>query len=149
MGREVILGSDHAGFALKEQLKTYLEARGFSVKDFGVSSLEPASYVEVAAAVARAVAETEGCFGILCCGTGIGMSITANKIPGVRAAACADSYTARYTRLHNDANILCLGARVLGPGFAEELADVFLGTAFEGGRHAERVGEIGDIEREK
>ena len=87
--------------------------------------------------------------GILCCGTGIGMSMAANKVPGIRAAACSDTFSAKYTRLHNDANVLCLGARVVGEGLAAELAEIFVSTGFEGGKHARRVGLISDIEKRK
>lgn len=140
------IGSDHGGFELKEELRKHLEQRGVEYKDFGCYSLESVDYPDIAKAVGRAVAKGEYALGLLCCGTGIGISIAANKVRGVRAACCSDYFSAKYTRLHNDANILCMGGRVVGPGLACELLDVFIDTEFEGGRHARRVAQIADIE---
>ena len=144
----IAIGCDHAGFPLKPEIISLLMEKKIPFRDFGINSPESVSYAPIAAAVARAVASGECDKGILICGTGIGMSISANKVHGIRAACCSDHFSARLTRLHNDANILCLGARVVGPGVAADLADVFLSTEFEGGRHVERVAQIMDIENE-
>lgn len=147
--KTIAIGSDHAAFQLKQEVMRHLESKGIKFKDFGC--YEPASinYAPIAAKVGRAVASGECKLGILLCGTGIGMSIAANKVKGIRAAACSDYFGAKYTRLHNDANILCLGSRVVGAGLALELVDVFLSTGFEGGRHSIRVDEITSIEEGK
>ena len=142
----IAIGSDHGGFALKEHLKKKLEERGLEVRDFGTYSSDSCDYPVFAKAAALSVAGGECEKGILVCGTGLGMAITANKVKGIRAACCSDTFSARYTRLHNDANILCLGERVVGFGLAEELMDVFLSTGFEGGRHKRRIDLIADIE---
>ena len=143
---KILMGSDHAGLALKRELTEHLRARGFDVEDLGTNDTAGVDYPDYAHLVAERVAEGSG-LGILVCGTGIGMSIAANRHRGVRAALCADTFSARMTRLHNDANVLCLGARTLGVGLALEVADAFLGTSFEGGRHARRVAKI-EIEGE-
>ena len=135
----VFLGSDHAGVALKTALAAHLTAAGHSVADLGPADTASVDYPHFAKAVCQKVLETPGAAGILICGTGIGMSIAANRIPGIRAALCLNEYLARMTRLHNDANVLCLGERVVGTGLAASIADAFLGTAFEGGRHQRRV----------
>lgn len=142
----IAIGCDHGGFELKKPVIEYFEQNGIEYRDFGTDSAESVDYPPIAAAVARAVASGECEKGILLCGTGIGMSLAANKIKGIRAAACSDHFSARYTRLHNDANILCLGARVIGSGVAVELTDIFLNTAFEGGKHARRIEAISKIE---
>ena len=142
----IAIGSDHGGFALKQEILQHLEAAGCACKDFGTYSEESCDYPVYGEAVARAVASGECERGILICGTGIGISISANKVKGVRAALCGDCYSAEMTRRHNDANILALGARVLGPGLALKIVDTFLSTEFEGGRHARRVAMIADIE---
>lgn len=142
------IGSDHGGYALKEAVKKHLDSRGITYKDFGCYSADSVDYPAIAGEVGRAVAGGEHTLGLLFCGTGIGISIAANKIKGVRAACCSDYFSAKYTRLHNDANILCMGGRVVGEGLAIELVDVFLDTAFEGGRHARRVALIADLERD-
>lgn len=138
----IVLASDHAGLELKRHLAERLAARGEAVEDLGVHGPASADYPDQAHAVAVAVAAGRAERGILVCGTGIGMSIAANRHPGVRAAHCHDAYTAEMARRHNDANVLCLGARVTGTGVAEQLVDLFLATPFEGGRHARRVGKI-------
>lgn len=144
--KTIYIGADRAGLELKESLKAHLEEQGYTVHDLGTNTTEPSHYPVFAAAVSRAVLENEGALGILVCGTGIGMSMAANKHRGIRAALCGDTFSARMTRLHNDANVLCLGARVIDAGLACDIADLFLTTEFEGGRHATRVGMIGKIE---
>ncbi len=135
----VALGSDHAGFALKNFLRDTLTAEGYTVIDCGTDSAASCDYPVYAKATADKIKDGSATLGILCCGTGIGMSMAANKIKGIRAACCSDIFSARFTRLHNDANILCLGARVVGEGLALELAHGFLETGYEGGKHARRV----------
>ncbi len=140
------IGSDHGGFALKEELKAHLDERGIAYKDFGTFSEESCDYPDVAEPLCRAVVAGEYDRGILICGTGIGMSMAANKVSGIRAALCGDCFSAEFTRRHNDANILTLGARVVGPGLALKIVDTFLDTPFEGGRHARRIAKLADIE---
>ena len=135
----IAVGSDHAGFPLKEKITAYLREKGYEVLDLGTYSLDSVDYPVYGVKVGRAVTDGTADKGIVVCGTGIGISIAANKVPGVRAANCTNEYMAKYTRLHNDANVLALGARVVGDGVAEEIVDVFLHTEFEGGRHARRV----------
>lgn len=142
----VYLGADHGGFELKEALKKHLDAEGYKVIDCGTDSTQSVDYVPIAEKTCLSVLSDEGSLGILCCGTGIGMSMAANKVKGIRAACCSDYFSAKYTRLHNNANILCLGGRVVGAGLATELADVFLKTEFEGGRHQRRIDQITEIE---
>ncbi|HHY46648.1 MAG TPA: ribose 5-phosphate isomerase B [Firmicutes bacterium] len=139
---KVAIGSDHAGFHLKEEIKAFLSGKGIEFKDFGCHSPESVDYPDIGKAVATGVAAGGFDRGILVCGTGIGMSIVANKVPGIRAALCHDEFSARASRQHNDANVLTLGARVIGPGLAIEIVSVFLSTGFEGGRHARRVAKI-------
>lgn len=143
---KIALGADSAGFAMKEKIKAHLTNRGFETLDCGAYNDESSHYPEFAYKVAKSISEDTADFGILVCGTGIGMSIAANKVAGVRASVCSEHYSATYTRLHNDANILCLGARVIGEGIALELVDIFLDTEAEGGRHAARVEMISEIE---
>jgi ribose 5-phosphate isomerase B len=145
---KVALGSDHAGFSLKERIKKFLLEKGYEVIDLGTTSEESTHYPLFAKDVALAVQRGEAQRGILVCGTGIGMSITANKFKGVRAALCCNEYMARMSRLHNDANVLCLGDRVLGEDIALAIVDVWLETPFEGGRHEKRVELISEIEKE-
>jgi ribose 5-phosphate isomerase B len=139
------LGSDHAGFAMKQQVKAYMEAEGHTVTDVGPFDEESVDYPVYARAVGRAVAHGDADFGVLVCGTGIGMAIAANKVPGVRAVQVTDPEFARMARLHNDANVLTLAGRYTELDTAEQIIDVFLGTAFEGGRHQRRVDMIGRI----
>jgi ribose 5-phosphate isomerase B len=139
---KLALACDHAGRALYEVARRVLGERGVEVLDWAPAAGARVDYPLYALKVARAVASGEVDRGILICGTGIGMSIAANKVAGVRAGLVHDAYTARMTRAHNDANILCLGERVIGPGVAEECIQLFLDTAFEGGRHAERLAQI-------
>ncbi len=142
----IAIGSDHAGFALKEQLRVRLEQAGLEVADFGTNSLESTDYPDYAEAVAREVAAGRAGRGILICYTGVGMSIAANKVPGIRAALGVNVEEVQLTRAHNDANVLTLGAKYTAPELAGELVDAFLATPFEGGRHARRVGKITSIE---
>lgn len=134
----IIMGSDHAGFPLKEILKKHLASRGFQVDDTGPHSQESCDYPPFAANVAQKVLQIKG-LGILICGSGLGMSMAANRYPGIRAALCTNEYMARLSRLHNNANILCLGQRVIGEDLAKSILDVFLDTPFEGGRHQRRI----------
>ena len=143
---KIAIGSDHGGFSVKEIAKPHLEKLGYEVVDFGTNTPDSCHYPIYAEKVARAVAAGEIDRGILICGTGIGMSIAANKIPGIRAAAVSDCFTAKATRQHNDSNILCLGERTVGPGLALLLMETFLTTEFEGGRHQTRVDMISALE---
>ena len=143
---KVVIGSDHAGYSLKEAIKKHLEEAGHEVLDKGTSDTSSCHYPIFAEAVANAVVGGEAERGILVCGTGIGMSIAANKVKGIRAAALSDCFTAEATRKHNDSNILCLGERTVGPGLAFKLVDIFLSTEFEGGRHQTRVDMMMAIE---
>ena len=143
---KIAIGSDHGGFSVKEIAKPHLEKLGYEVIDFGTNTPDSCHYPIYAEKVARAVAAGEVDRGILICGTGIGMSIAANKIPGIRAAAVSDCFTAKATRQHNDSNILCLGERTVGPGLALMLMETFLSTEFEGGRHQTRVDMISALE---
>ena len=142
----IAIGADHAGYEAKERLKRWLAESGHAVEDSGTHGTASADYPDFAARVARAVAAGAADRGVLICGTGIGMSIAANKVPGARAAHCADPYTARMAREHNDANVVCLGARVSGPGMLEEIVASFLAASFEGGRHAARLDKIARLE---
>lgn len=142
----IAIGSDHGGFALKQTIMKHLEEKGLEYKDFGTYTEESCDYPVYGEAVGRAVAAGECERGILICGTGLGISIAANKVKGVRCAPCSDCYCAEFTRLHNDANILALGARVVGDGLALKIVDTFLETGFVGGRHARRVALIHEIE---
>jgi ribose 5-phosphate isomerase B len=135
-------GSDHAGLALKRQLVDVLRALGDEVEDLGTLTDASVDYPDFGAAVGRAVAASSGAKGLVVCGTGIGISIAANKVPGVRAALVHDDFTARMARAHNDANVIALGGRVVGPGVAESALEVFRDTPFEGGRHAGRVAKL-------
>lgn len=139
----IALGSDHGGYELKQEIISHLESKGIAYRDYGSFSPEPADYPEYAHIVAHAVVNGECEKGILICGTGIGISIAANKVKGIRAAVCTDCFTAEATRLHNDANILALGGRVVGPGLALKIVDTFLNTPFSGEeRHSRRISKI-------
>ena len=137
----LIIGSDHGGFNLKNSIVKYLESNGFEVLDLGCYSPESCDYPVVAQAVANEVLSS-GEKGILICGTGIGVSIAANRFSGIRASHCTDTFTARMTRMHNDSNILCLGERITGVGLALDIVDIWLNTPFEGGRHQKRIDMI-------
>ena len=141
----IAIGCDHAGYELKGEVISYLTDKGYEVLDIGCNG-ESTDYPVIAEQVAGNIVNGECEKGILICGTGIGMSIAANKVKGIRAALCSEHFSAKYTRMHNDANILCMGARTIGTGLALELVEVFLNTEFEGGRHQRRVDLITDIE---
>jgi len=143
---KIAIGSDHAGFKLKETVKEFLKTSGIEVIDFGTHSEESADYPDFAFPVAEAVAKKEFNFGILICGTGIGMSITANKVAGIRAALCNDLFTANCSKEHNDANVLCMGGRIVGEGLAKAIVQTWLERKFQGGRHERRVKKIEEYE---
>jgi ribose 5-phosphate isomerase B len=138
----VVIGADHAGVVLKDEIKRALEALGITYEDVGTNGASSVDYPDFAVAVARGVQEGRFDRGVLVCGSGIGMAITANKVPGIRAAAIADEETARVSREHNDLNVLALGARMLAPNRAEEILRIFLNTPFAGGRHQGRLAKI-------
>ena len=140
------IGSDHGGFALKQEIMKHLTERGIECRDYGTFSTDSCDYPDYGEAVGRAVASGECERGIVVCGTGIGISIAANKVHGVRCALCGDCFSAQMAREHNDANVLALGARVLGPGLALKIVDTFLDAEFQGGRHARRVAKIMALE---
>lgn len=143
----IALGSDHGGLSLKEEIKTFLDEQHIPYRDFGTDSANSCDYPDYAKAACEAVLDGSCEKALLFCGTGIGVSIAANKIKGIRAACCSDYYSAKYTRLHNNANVLCLGGRVVGAGLACELVDVFLHTEFEGGeRHLRRLKKVEQLE---
>ncbi|HEX9467305.1 MAG TPA: ribose 5-phosphate isomerase B [Acidimicrobiia bacterium] len=143
----VAIGSDHAGYRLKEHLVQVLKSGGHDVADLGTDSEEPVDYPPICADVGREVAAGRADRGIVLGGSGQGEQISANKVHGVRAALCNDLYTAEYSRRHNDANVLSIGARIVGDGLADEIVRIWLSTDFEGGRHQRRVDEIAEIER--
>ena len=145
----IAIGSDHAGYELKSHLVARLGAAGHSVIDHGTDSTESVDYPSFCAAAARSVVSGEAQFGIVLGGSGQGEQLAANKVRGARAALCNCLYTAKMARLHNDANVLSMGARVVGVGLAEEILDTFLATQFEGGRHERRVAQLAEIEREE
>lgn len=144
---KIAVGSDHGGVELKEEIKKFLNEEGYEFKDFGTNSTESCDYPDYALPVAEAVADKEYDLGILICGTGIGIGIAANKVPGIRAALCSDTFSAHATREHNNANILTLGQRVVGPGLAIDIVKTFLNTEFEGERHQKRIDKIAEIEK--
>ena len=144
----IAIGSDHGGYLLKEEIKKHLKKKGYEFKDFGTDSTASCDYPVYAEKVCRAVQSGECEKGILICGTGIGMSMCANKCKGIRAAVCGDHFSAEFTRKHNNANVLCLGARVIGAGIAMQLVDIFLTTEYEGGRHEKRVEMMMQLENE-
>lgn len=142
----IAIGSDHAGFDLKQHLVAYLRSEGHEVTDFGTDSTESCDYPPICAAVGRAVVAGEADRGIVMGGSGQGEQIAANKVPGVRAALCHDLWMARMSRLHNDANVLSMGGRVVTTFMAEEIVDLWLGTEFEGGRHQRRVDLLAELD---
>lgn len=144
----IAIASDHAGLALKCEVSEGLEAAGQELVDFGTHDNSSVDYPDFATAVARAVQEGRVAMGVLVCGTGIGMSIVANKYRGIRAALCTTEFEARMARAHNDANVLCMGERVVGPGLGRAIAEAFVAAAFEGGRHLARVRKIQEAEGE-
>ena len=141
---KIALGCDHGGYELKEKVKSHLGKKGYEVLDLGCHSTESVNYPVYGKAVGEAVAKKEADYGVVICGTGIGISIAANKVKGVRAALCMNTTMARLTREHNDANVLAFGARMVGDVLALEMVDTFLTTAFEGGRHVARVEMLED-----
>lgn len=143
----IALGCDHGGFRLKEEIAAHFKACGIEYRDFGTFSEEPVDYPDLALIIAEAVQKGDFDRGVLCCGTGIGVAITANKVPGVRAAQCHDTFSARAAREHNDANILTMGGRVIGPGLARDIIGVWLEAEFAGGRHARRIDKIRSVEQ--
>ena len=147
--KKIVMGSDHAGYNLKLKVKAHLEARGFEVMDVGTNSPESCNYTIYAHALCEAIQKGEAPLGILVCGTGIGMSMAANKHKGIRAACCENTFSARMTRMHNNANVLCFGERVIGYGLACDIVDQFVDTEFEGGRHQARVDDINALDAGK
>ncbi len=146
---KIAIGCDHGAYELKENLKKYFDEKGIEYQDFGTYSSESVNYPVYAKAVCMAVQEKKADFGVLLCSTGIGMSIAANKFKGIRAALCSGTYSAKFTRLHNNSNVLCIGAQITGAGLAKEITDTFLSTEFMGGRHATRIDMITEIENEQ
>ena len=147
--KRIVMGSDHAGYNLKLKVKAHLEARGFEVTDVGTHAPESCNYTVYADALCKVLTAGEADLGILVCGTGIGMSIAANKHKGIRAACCENTFSARMTRMHNDANVLCFGERVIGYGPACDMVDLFVDTPFEGGRHQARVDDLNALDESK
>ena len=147
--KKIVMGSDHAGYNLKLKVKAHLESRGFEVMDVGTNSPESCNYTIYAHALCAAIQNGEAPLGILVCGTGIGMSMAANKHKGIRAACCENTFSARMTRMHNNANVLCFGERVIGYGLACDIVDQFVDTEFEGGRHQARVDDINALDESK
>ncbi len=145
--KKIVMGSDHAGFGLKQKVKAHLESRGIEVIDVGTDTPESCNYTIYADALCKVIQSGEASLGILVCGTGIGMSMAANKHAGIRAAACENTFSARMTRMHNDANVLCFGERVIGYGLACDMVDLFIDTPFEGGRHQARVDDINALDK--
>jgi len=147
--KKIIIGCDHGGVELKNEIISHLEKKNFEVVDVGTYTTDSCNYPDYARAVCTRIQSGEFERGILVCGTGIGMSIAANKHNGIRAACCSDTFSARMTRMHNDANVLCLGGRVVGAGLACDMVDLFVETEFEGGgRHTTRVSMLADIEKD-
>jgi ribose 5-phosphate isomerase B len=147
MSSRIALAADHAGLTLKAELMAELARRGVSAQDLGPHEAASVDYPDYAVKLTRALTQGEAELGLLICGTGIGMSIAANKVAGIRAALCRTEFEARMARAHNDANVLCLGQRVTGTGLAIEIVAAFLAQPFEGGRHAQRVAKLGQLER--
>ena len=143
---KIAIGCDHGGYLLKQDILIWLEENDYEFEDFGCYNTESVDYPIYAEKVARAVASGECEKGIVICTTGIGVSMAANKVKGIRCALCGDSYSAEMTRCHNDANVLAMGAGIIGPNMAKKIPEVFLTTAFEGGRHARRVGLLDNIQ---
>ena len=138
----IAIAADHGGIDLKEKIKEYLKTKHIEYIDYGINETESVDYPDYAHPVCEAITQGNTERGILVCGTGIGMSMTANKHAGIRAACCSDTYSAKLTRLHNDANVLCLGGRVVGDGLAMDIVELFIETQFEGGRHSRRVEKV-------
>ena len=147
--KKIVLGADHGGFELKNTIKSHLENKGYDIIDVGTNSADSCDYPIFASKLCQKIQNGEAERGILVCGTGIGMSIAANKHKGIRAACCSDTFSARLTRLHNNANVLCIGARVVGAGLGIDLVEEFVNAEFEGDRHIKRLSLIEDIENGK
>ena len=145
---KIIIGCDHGGLDLKNEIISHLSKRGIEVTDVGTYTADSCNYPDYARALCTRIQSGEFERGILVCGTGIGMSMAANKHNGIRAACCSDTFSARMTRMHNDANVLCLGGRVVGAGLACDMVDLFVDTEFEGGRHTARVQMLADVEKD-
>ncbi|MDD4663373.1 MAG: ribose 5-phosphate isomerase B [Caldisericia bacterium] len=145
---KIYLGSDHGGFLLKQGLYAFLSGKGYSIEDCGVFNEASAHYPDIAISVCKKVLKEAGSIGVLICGTGIGMSITANKIPGIRAALCHEPVSAKMSRAHNNANVLCLGGRMIGYLMAYSIVEFFLNTPFDEGRHSHRLSLIQELEKE-
>ena len=143
---KVAIAADHGGYSLKEEIRELLNELGHEAYDFGTNSMESVDYPDYALPVAEGVADGHFDRGILICGTGLGMSIAANKVPGVRAVVVHDTFSAKATRQHNNSNVLAIGGRVIGAGLAQEIVTVWLQTEFEGGRHSNRINKISEIE---
>lgn len=140
------IGCDHGGYELKEHIKKLLESKGIEVKDFGTHNTESIDYPDIAIPLCHSVVSGECEFGILTCGTGIGMSICANKINGIRAAHVTDSFSARMTKMHNNSNVICLGGRITGPEIATDIVEAYMNAEFMGGRHQNRVDKVMELE---
>ena len=143
---KIAIGCDHGGFEHKNAVAQHLKDRGFEVIDCGIYENKSVDYPDIAVKVCEQITSNNCNLGVLICGTGIGMSLAANKVKGIRAACCSEHYSAKYTRLHNNSNVLCIGGRVIGIGTALELVDIFVDTKFEGGRHQKRIDKINEIE---
>ncbi|PMP69236.1 MAG: ribose 5-phosphate isomerase B [Thermodesulfobacterium geofontis] len=149
MGKSIVIASDHAGYFLKEKIKEFLQKENYKVIDVGCFSPESVDYPEYGAKAVGKILNKEADFGILICGTGLGMSIVANRFSGIRAALCHEPFSAKMARLHNNANVLVLGGRIIGDGIAIEIVKVFLETPFEGGRHERRINLIEELTKNK
>lgn len=146
MTKPIAIAADHGGYELKESVKQHLTELGLEYIDYGTHNTDSVDYPDMAVPACHAVTSGKCRCALLFCGTGVGISIAANKVPGIRACCCSDAFSAKYTRLHNDANALCLGGRVVGDGLARSLVDIFLSTEFEGGRHQRRIDKITALE---
>ena len=144
---KVAVGNDHAAVEMKKQVVEYLKEKGYEVTDLGTNIVEADSYTEYGLAVAEAVKSGDADCGVLICGTGVGISISANKVPGIRAAVCSEPVTARLVKMHNNANIIAFGARIVGIETAKAILDAYFGATYEGGRHNDRIADIAAIER--
>ena len=144
----IVMASDHGGFELKEYIKSYLLGKGYDILDIGTNSEESVDYPDYGKNAGLKIINGEADLGIIMCGSGIGISIAANKVKGIRAALCHDIYTAKMCKMHNNANIMVMGGRIVGKGLAIEMVETYLNTEFEGGRHQKRVDKIHEIERE-
>lgn len=148
MSGSIALAADHGGLELKNQMGEFLQENGYTIVDFGTNSPQSCDYPDFAAPACKAVTEGQCEFALLFCGTGVGMSIAANKIEGIRACCCSDCFSVEMTRRHNNANVLCLGGRVVGPGLAQKMIQIFLSTGFDGDYHQRRIDKITKFENE-